>query len=407
LISDLFLGASGGTVSATLILLMLCLMLSMSIRLMLSRRKKAYYSLTFSLLLITVQYVLIVALGSGTNAQSGGIEHDLIQGLQTISFIATNVGLYQLYNTTRRKVTFLAYLGVVLVFAIMGARYYAATELFADAATDAAAQQINAFLNIWMDIYLYGLIFFCFYFVTAVIGQTVKYQLALVVFFLTHSAAVLNGYVYEDAVTALTIAEHFLPVVYFFIIFLFIFERVLELMQAVYQSSITDGLTGLYNRRYFMKRLKQYVHAGVGVTVIFTDIDNFKRLNDMQSHQRGDEALRRVASVVMDIAEDIGIHGRYGGEEIVMVITEPKIDGGKVAEQVRARIEAETDVTVSVGWAKRRKGVTAEQLIKQADDAMYISKKTGKNRVTAYKAGMTSTLGESELPRSLKRSPGE
>jgi two-component system cell cycle response regulator len=405
LMSDIFLGALGGTVSAMLILLMLCLMLSMSIRLMLSRRKKAYFSLTFSLLLISGQYLLIVALGARPDVQSGESEHYFIHGLETISFIAMNVGLYQLYNSTKRKVTFLAYLGATIAFAIMGARYYAATELFADNATGAAFLQTNAFLNVWMDLYLYGLIFFCFYFVTPAIGQTVKYQLALVVFFVTHSAAVLNGYVYGGTASALTIAENFFPVVYFFIIFLFIFERVLELMQAVYQSSITDGLTGLYNRRYFTRRLQQYVQAGMPVSVIFTDIDNFKRLNDTQGHQRGDEALRHTASIVMDISEDIGIHGRYGGEEIVMIVTEPKVDGGKIAEQVRARIEAEAGVTVSVGWAKHRKGVTAEQLIKQADEAMYVSKKNGKNRVTAYKSGRTNGLSAA-VPEP-KRTPGE
>ncbi|MCI3920941.1 GGDEF domain-containing protein [Paenibacillus sp. TRM 82003] len=393
MMSDLFLGASGGTVSATLILLMLCLMLSMSIRLMLSRRKKAYFSLTFSLLLIAVQYLLIVALGIRPGTQSGGTEHYLIHGLETVSFIATNVGLYQLYNPTKRKVTFLAYAGSILAFAIMGTRYYAATELFPAAAQGAETLlQTNLFLNVWMDLYMYGLIFFCFYFVTPSIGQTVKYQIALVVFFLTHSAMVLNGYVFGGAAPALTIAENFLPVVYFFIIFLFIFERVLELMQAVYQSSITDGLTGLYNRRFFTRRLQQYVQAGSPVSVIFTDIDNFKRLNDTQGHQRGDEALRQVAGIVIDIAEESGIHGRYGGEEIVMIVTDPKADGGKVAERVRARIEAEAGVTVSVGWAKWRKGVTAEQLIKQADEAMYVSKKSGKNRVTAYKQGMTGGI---------------
>ncbi|HZG78254.1 MAG TPA: GGDEF domain-containing protein [Paenibacillus sp.] len=381
--SELFFGSSGGTVSALMILLMLFLMISMSLRLMLSRKKKAYFSLTFSLLLIAVQYAAIVAIG--TDPEGGS---NLVNGLQTLSFIALNVGLYQLYNPTKRKVTFLAYLGTLIGLLIMGARYYAAAELFPDPA-DAASAQANAFLNVWMDIYLYVLILFCFYFVTPAVGQAAKYQAALVVYFLTHSAAVLNEYVYGESAAGLTFAAHFLPVVFFFIVFLFIFERVLELMQAVYQSSITDGLTGLYNRRFFMRRLQQYIQAGVAVGVIFTDIDNFKKLNDTKGHQQGDEALRKVASIVREVAEDIGIGGRYGGEEIVMIVAEGKLDPGKVAEQLRARIEAEAGVTVSVGWAKHRKGVTAEQLTKQADEAMYVSKKTGKNKVTGYKPGMT------------------
>lgn len=373
-----------------LILLMLFLMISMSIRLMLSRRKKAYFSLTFSLILITGQYLLIAVLGTRPDTQGGGVDHFLIHSLQTLSFIMLNVGVYQLYNTTKRKVTFLAFLGTLIALLIMGARYYAATELFADPVTGTTVQQMNAFLNVWMDIYLYILILFCFYFVTPSIGQTMKYQIAIVIYFLTHSASVLNGYVYNYTVDPLTLAEHFLPVVFYFIIFLFLFERVLELMQAVYQSSITDGLTGLYNRRYFTRRLQQYIQAGIAVSVIFTDIDNFKKLNDTKGHQQGDEALRHVASIVMEEAEGIGIPGRYGGEEIVMIVAEPKLDAGKVAERLRSRIEAEAGVTVSVGWAKYRKGITAEQLTKQADEAMYVSKKSGKNRVTGSKPGKSS-----------------
>jgi len=395
---ELFLGASGDLISALMILLMLMLMLSMSIRLMLSRKKKAYFSLTLSLLLISIQYVFIAALGTRFSAASGGMDLFLVTSLETLSFIALNVGLYQLYNTTRRKVKWLTFLGVTVTLLLVGARHYAAANWLPDAALDASAPLANAFLNIWMDIYLYILIFVCYYFVTPVVGQTLKYQTALIVYFLTHSAEVLNGYVYNDASEGLELATHFLPVVFFFIVFLFIFERVLELMQAVYHSSITDGLTGLYNRRLFMRRVQQCLQSGMPVSVIFTDIDNFKKLNDTQGHQKGDEALRRVAAIAADVAEEIGLAGRYGGEEIVLVITEPKIDPASVAERLRARVEAEAGVTISVGYAKARKGVTAEQLTKQADEAMYISKKSGKNRVTAYKPGLLAGAAPKKLP---------
>jgi len=397
LVRELFLGASGDLVSAMMILLMLMLMLSMSIRLMLSRKKKAYFSLTLSLLLISIQYAFIAALGTRLSAVSGGMDLYLVKSLETLSFIALNVGLYQLYNTTRRKVKWLTFLGVTVTVLLVVARHYAAANWFPGAAESPSAPLANAFLNIWMDIYLYVLIFVCYYFVTPVVGQTVKYQTALLVYFLTHSAEVLNGYVYDDTSEGLQLAAHFLPVVFFFIVFLFIFERVLELMQAVYHSSITDGLTGLYNRRFFMRRVQQYLQAGVPISVIFTDIDNFKKLNDTKGHQQGDEALRRVASIAADVAEEIGLAGRYGGEEIVLVVTEAKIDPAAVAERLRARVEAEAGVTISVGYAKARKGVTAEQLTKQADEAMYVSKKSGKNRVTAFKPGLPGGAAPKKL----------
>lgn len=383
-VRDLFLGSQGGTVSALLIFLLLFLMFTMSVRLMLSRKKKAYFSLTFSILLIAAQHLLIVALGDRPSLQSGGANHYIVQGLQTVSFILMNVGLYQLYNTTKRKIAILQYIGVFITMALMALRYYASTKLLTDV-EDIPAEQVHAFLNIWMDVYLYCLILFCFYFITHSVGQTKTYQIGLVVYFLTHSAEVLNSYVFDGTADGLRLAEHFLPVVYFFIIFLFIFERMLELMQAVYHSSITDGLTGLYNRRFFTRRLNQYVQSGVPVSVIFTDIDNFKMLNDTQGHQRGDEALRHVASIVMEEADGVGIPGRFGGEEIVMLITDDDVDPAEEAERVRSRIEAEAGVTVSVGWSKYRKGITGEALLKQADEAMYYSKKNGKNRVTGYK----------------------
>jgi len=395
LLLELFSGKTGDTISALLILLMLLLMVSMSIRLMLSRKKRAYLLLTISLLLIAGQYILIIALGSRPSAQSNGTEHYLIDMMQTISFILMNVGIYQLYNPTKRKITFLAYLGVVIAFAIMGTRHYVESKLFTTELTGIMPVETYAFLNIWMDLYLYALLFFCFYFVTPCVGQTLKYQLGLVVYFVMHSASVLNSYVYSGALGGLSIVESFLPVVYFFVIYLFMFERVLELMHAVYHSSITDGLTGLYNRRFFMRRLQQCINAGVPVSVIFTDIDNFKKLNDTQGHQRGDEALRQTAAVIMDIAEEVGFHGRYGGEELVLMITDPKANPAKIAELVRSRVETEAGVTVSVGWAKYRKGLTAEQLTKQADEAMYVSKKSGKNRVTAYKPGILNSLAQS------------
>lgn len=389
---ELFSGAMGGTISALLILLMLLLMLSMSMKLMVSRRKKAYFSLTFSLLLIAVQYIMIIALGYRPGIESFGPQVYLIQMLQTISFVIINVGIYQLYNPTKRKVAFLAWLGAFLAVAIMGTRYYAETTVFADEISGAMAAQTSAFLNVWIDLYLYILIFFCFYFVTPAIGQTGKYQLALAVYLIMHTASVLNDYIYGGASEGLMLAENLLPVVYFFIIYLFMFERVLELMQAVYRSSITDGLTGLYNRRFFTRRLEQYLNAGVPVSVIFTDIDNFKQLNDTLGHQEGDEALKRTAAVIKDIAEDVGIPGRYGGEEMVLMVTDPKRKPAKVAELIRSRVESEAGVTVSVGYAKYRKGITAEQLLKQADEAMYVSKKTGKNKVTGYKAGILKTI---------------
>lgn len=382
--SEMFLGAVGGTVSALIVLVLLTLMLTMSLRLLQSRRKKAYFSLTVSLLFVASQYIVIVTLGGKPGPEDGGPWTVIVQALQALSLIFLNSGLYQLYNPSKRKTKFVVYTGAVLALAIAAGRQYAALEYFAD--TEQATT--NAFLNVWLDLYIYAILFFCFRFIPPAVGQSWKYQWSLVVLFAAHSADMVNEYVQDGANVWLAAAGNWLPVVYFFIVFLFIFERVLELMQAVYQSSITDGLTGLYNRRFFMRRLRQWIEADIPLGIIFADIDNFKKLNDTKGHQEGDEALRRVARTALDIAEDTGMAGRFGGEEIVLLVEGNKNKVAQTAERLRERVEAEAGVTVSVGWAAHRKGVAADQLVKQADEAMYVSKRSGKNRVTAYKSGM-------------------
>ena len=163
-----------------------------------------------------------------------------------------------------------------------------------------------------------------------------------------------------------------------------LFERVVELMQAIYNSSITDGLTRLYNRKFFYNRVTQHVQRHLPVYILFSDIDNFKKLNDTQGHQMGDNVLKQVAQIMKDEAEECGIAGRYGGEEMVIMVSDPSVKMDAFAEQIRSRIEKETIVTASIGYSKYKNGLSAEELIKQADEAMYRAKTTGKNKVVKY-----------------------
>lgn len=148
------------------------------------------------------------------------------------------------------------------------------------------------------------------------------------------------------------------PVFFYIVLFLFIVERVIEIMQAIYNSSITDGLTKLYNRKYFYKRVSQYVLQKIPVSVLFSDIDNFKKLNDTKGHAMGDQVLKQVAQIIREEAEEIGVCGRYGGEEMVVLVTDVEVDAGELAERIRARVESETIVTVSMGLAAYHKGVS-------------------------------------------------
>ena len=187
-----------------------------------------------------------------------------------------------------------------------------------------------------------------------------------------------------EAARWLSFADHWIPVPAFLVLFLILLNRLLTIVQQSYFSSITDPLTGLFNRRYFNAYVSRHLNNGVPVSILFSDIDNFKKLNDTKGHEAGDEALKHVASLLQTEVQDVGIAGRYGGEEMVLCVTDPSVDMRSFAERIRKRIEDETGVTASIGCSTAAAGIGADALIKQADEAMYQAKQTGKNKVVHF-----------------------
>lgn len=166
--------------------------------------------------------------------------------------------------------------------------------------------------------------------------------------------------------------------------FMIIMSYSLHLIEGSYISSITDPLTGLYNRRMFMRYIHQCLGNSQPIDIIFADIDNFKKLNDTQGHEMGDEALKHVASIFIEETKDIGIAARYGGEEIVALVYDNSISIEILAKRILKRVEKETIVTLSVGYKNYDSEDTPDNLIRHADQAMYSAKKTGKNKVVGY-----------------------
>lgn len=376
-ISDFLYGSPGRIYSFSCIITILVMMFIVSLRLFLSRRKKAYFSLAISLVIIIAQYLLLIGLelkGEGL----GNSTQYLAQVLQVFAFILINMGIYQLYNTSNKKEFAFFYTFIFLTVAIAAVRFYAVNQF------EHPILQVLQFYNIWIEIYLLLLTFLCFYLISPFIGQHVTYQIGLTVYFITQLAHISNAYVLEKELPFFNILQNFLPLVYYIILFLILFERVVDLLQAIYNSSIKDGLTGLYNRRYVLNRIAQYMQQGALVSVIFGDIDNFKKLNDTKGHQAGDTVLKHVAKIAMEECTGGGIAGRYGGEEIVVLLTDTSLRVETIAERIRQRVEKETMTTISLGYTKYKKGISPHELVVQADEAMYKSKKTGKNRVTAY-----------------------
>lgn len=291
--------------------------------------------------------------------------------LQLFSFVLLNISVLMLYRRVRQARFLLPALSAVLLMLPL---------LLPD-------HLHPLWSSLYLDLFEWTVIYISFTRTAARIGQHYKYITFLSVYSIwavIHSIQRYNGT--GDAQGMLADFGSILPLVFYSIIFFILFQRIIELMQSIYRSSITDGLTGLYNRRYFMKNLQHYVAQGIKISAIFCDIDNFKKLNDTEGHARADEVLKQVSAIMEEELDGIGLTGRYGGEELVALVVNRGTRVSLVAERIRSRVAEETMVTISVGYSTLRKGMDGDELMKQADQAMYNSKTSGKNRVTDYRS---------------------
>lgn len=179
-------------------------------------------------------------------------------------------------------------------------------------------------------------------------------------------------------------------------------ERLRDNVQLSIEAAITDGLTGLHNRRYMESHLsalaEQSVARGKPLAVLIMDIDYFKSINDTYGHDIGDEVLREFATRVRKSIRGIDLACRYGGEEFVVVMPETDMAvAATVAERLRRRIALEPfsieqgqrmiEVTISIGLASLESaGDGAGGMLKRADQALYRAKRDGRNRVVAAAA---------------------
>ena len=163
------------------------------------------------------------------------------------------------------------------------------------------------------------------------------------------------------------------------------------LLEEIQHLAATDGLTGIANRGTFQtvlaKELARSRRTGESVGLALLDLDHFKRLNDTHGHQAGDEVLRRVGGILDEFSRGFDTPARYGGEEFAIVLphTTPE-EGMQVAERLRQAIvsaDIEPSVTVSIGVACfPDHAADDDELVRVADEALYASKGTGRNRVT-------------------------
>ena len=177
-------------------------------------------------------------------------------------------------------------------------------------------------------------------------------------------------------------------------------ERTRELEEAnekLKQLAVTDGLTGLYNHRFFQEKLDQEMARGERfghpVSLCVIDVDHFKAYNDTHGHPRGDEVLKRVAFLLVENVREVDTVARYGGEEFVIILPETaKENAAAVAEKIRSIVERtefpreQTQplgrLTVSVGvGSSPTDAKSSQELMDRADEALFRAKAAGRNRV--------------------------
>lgn len=170
----------------------------------------------------------------------------------------------------------------------------------------------------------------------------------------------------------------------------------LKLRETLHAQSVRDPLTGLYNRRYMEETLEREIHRAVRsripIGIIMMDIDHFKSLNDTYGHEAGDLVLAELSGIIRKNVRASDVACRYGGEEFILIL--PNADGEVTrqrAENLRAEVESYEfvyhrqslrKVTVSLGVAAfPEHDQSADSILKKADEALYLAKKLGRNRV--------------------------
>ncbi len=168
-----------------------------------------------------------------------------------------------------------------------------------------------------------------------------------------------------------------------------------EINRKLQQLAIHDGLTGLYNHRYFddrlrleMQRAERYKRP---TTLLMLDLDRFKLVNDRYGHPVGDQVLKEVAEIIRRRIREVDIAARYGGEEFVVILPETaRENAAVVAERIRKSVEdarfaadgQEAKITISIGVADFPTDAhDHDKLVEAADKALYQAKQEGRNRV--------------------------
>jgi diguanylate cyclase len=171
-------------------------------------------------------------------------------------------------------------------------------------------------------------------------------------------------------------------------------ETLQSTLQTVKLEALTDGLTGLANRKYFDQSLRRAIETGPGeVCLLLCDIDHFKRFNDSWGHLVGDQIIRFIANVLRAHADGDALAARYGGEEFAVIMPRTLLcNAARVGHAINTAVKSKkltrrsTNevlglVTISIGIARHRAGEGPTELVGRADAQLYAAKREGRDRV--------------------------
>ncbi len=201
-----------------------------------------------------------------------------------------------------------------------------------------------------------------------------------------------NQYIAENKIKYLMLPITLL-VLNLMVVFVLLFMVKRYVYDTLENSSISDPLTKVFNRRYFMEFLNHEIIRANRKNDIFClvmlDIDRFKKINDTFGHDLGDHVLETVAAVAQKDIRKSDVFSRIGGEEFTLLLPDTSLDKALImAERVRSNIESHAfkqigKVTVSLGVAAFQHGDSADSIMKRADVALYHAKENGRNRIEA------------------------
>ncbi len=183
----------------------------------------------------------------------------------------------------------------------------------------------------------------------------------------------------------------------------------LSCLAQVERQAVTDPMTGLFNRRYFQeqltKEIDRYQRFGHPFSLIIADLDFLKKINDKFGHPGGDMAIKHIANVIKLNVRDVDTVGRFGGEEFVVLLPETELKQARmVAERIctgisETPVEGIGTITASLGLATYPARCTdCNKLFELADQALFLAKRQGRNRVCSVSEELIPSLNSENLP---------